>query len=130
MVNLIKSKVPNTTYQIAGLSIAFLAGVGTVRPDAMEYIDYKLRFAERNRIVERIKGGLLKPGEADRYGLNIRDSAKGTVSVEFYIDRGFIDHYSAFLYTDDIEEIKALDKAVIKDHIFKKFDENWYRVGY
>jgi hypothetical protein len=131
LVNVIKSKVPNTTYQIIGLSIAFLAGIGTtVRPSVMEYIDYRLRFAERSRIVEQIKRGSLKPGEANMNGVNIRDSAQGTVSVEFYIDRGFIDHYSAFLYTDDQTEIRALDKAIIKDHIFKKLDENWYRVGY
>jgi short-subunit dehydrogenase len=55
------------------------------------------------------------------------------VKVEFYINRGFLDHYSAFVYTNDTEKIKELEEHMSYQkglHINKKLDEHWYRVSY
>ena len=50
---------------------------------------------------------------------------KNNLTVEFYIDRGFLDHYSAFVYTNDKKKIQELEEGANK-----KLDENWYIVSY
>jgi hypothetical protein len=130
LVSLIKNKASNTTYHLLGLIIAFTIGISTLRGDVMDYIDWKFRLAERTKIVERIKSGSFKPEDDYNKNIVIKKQDNGIVSIEFIIDGGFIDHYSALLYTNDKKEINALNNAIQKDHIFKKFGDNWYRVGY
>lgn len=147
LVSVFKYQSTNTKYHIIGLTLAFIIGFFTIRTDALEYLDWKLRKGERDKIVEDLKKGLLKPDSDGIYHLStntllpisnggndivINKNENGTTSVEFYIDRGFIDHYSAYLYTNDKEEIIDLDRAIASgnDHEFKKFDDNWYRIGY
>jgi hypothetical protein len=49
------------------------------------------------------------------------------VSIEFYIDKGFLDHYSAFLYTNDLKQCNSLDSSINKgSKITRKVDQNWY----
>lgn len=63
----------------------------------------------------------------------ISQTELGKLTVEFYINRGFLDHYSAFVYTNDQEKIKELeDYMSIKKstETNKKLDQNWYRVSY
>jgi hypothetical protein len=142
-----KYAATNTKYHIIGLILAFVIGFFTIRTDALEYMDWKFRKAERDKIVEEVKAGILEPDDNGIYHLTsntflpisnggndivITEKENGTTSVEFYIDRGFIDHYSAFLYTNDENEIAGLDRVIANgsNRAFKKFGDNWYRVGY
>ncbi|MEO6851569.1 MAG: hypothetical protein ABI203_00920 [Mucilaginibacter sp.] len=137
----------NTIYHITGLILAFVIGFFTIRTDTLEYLDWKLRQADRDKIVEEVKEGVLVPDDNGTYHLAsntllpisnggndivINESENGATSVEFYIDRGVVDHYSALLYTDDKNEIAGLDRAIAagSNRAFKKFSDNWYRVGY
>lgn len=141
-IKLIKYKNTTTVYHIVGLSCAFIIGLLTVTNNTMEFLDFNLRKNERNKIVEEIKSGALKSGHLDGYNLfpisndgndiNIIGAGKGIISVEFYIDRGFIDHASIFLYTNDPEVIKELKGNYYSTEIatVKKLADNWYRVGY
>ena len=117
--NLIKHRSTNSGYHITGLIIAVIVGFYTSVGSGMELIDFYFRLGEREKIVEQVKGGPVKAGNiidqnffrlSDGGEVSYTKSPNGAVDVEFYIDRGFLDHYSSFLYTNDIQEIKNLDK--------------------
>ncbi|MBL7785842.1 MAG: hypothetical protein JNM36_08040, partial [Chitinophagales bacterium] len=66
--------------------------------------------------------------------ISIEKTEQQTLTVEFFINRGFLDHYSAFLYTDDPGTIQTFDKEIMdtihNTHRKQKLEENWYRVSY
>jgi hypothetical protein len=141
-VKILKDRSSNTKYHIAGLALIIVAGISLMLFGDMEDIDFKLRMNERLGIIDQIKKGTLKSNhipdeffEISNGGndINFYKNPNGTVSVEFYIDRGFIDHASVFRYTDSESEIRHLDektKSSDRDTSVKKLAENWYRVGY
>ncbi len=149
LVKLIKYKSTNTKYHIIGLTFAFIFGILTIRGDVIEYLDFKFRKNERNQIVDQVKKGILTPNGLNHNGMcilpgnpifpvssenmiSINKNVNGIVSIEFYIDGGFLDHYSAFLYTNDPTETYDLDNGIANafNRTDKKLDNNWYRVGY
>ena len=140
-LDLIRHRSTATLYHILVLAFAFIIGVSTIKEDLMEYIDFKLRRSERNKVVDDVKNGLIKSNSVHYSGyfpvsnggdINITENASGTVSIEFYIDRGFLDHYSAFLYTNDPDEIRTLNDGIgpFGGGVVKKLDTNWYKVSY
>lgn len=117
----------------------------------MEYVDFKLLLSQRNKVVAEVKArklNALKKQNKDSGGITLTnwfplskggneitvDRSHGDiVSVQFFIDRGFIDHYSAFLYTNNPDDLKSLDKGIAPGPfggVAKKLEDNWYRVGY
>lgn len=117
----------------------------------IEKVDWKFRRNSREEIVRLVKEGKLKPNVTHNNIICSLDNWKfppisnggneiaiyktdgGKLTVEFYIDRGFLDHYSAFVYTDDMEKIKELEehRSYKKGlHVNKQLDEHWYRVSY
>jgi len=119
--------------------------------DLIEKLDWNLRKNSRLEIIELIKADKLRPNVShnniictlDNWNfppisnggneIAIYKTAENKLTVEFYINRGFIDHYSAFVYTDDEKKIKELDERMTWKkglHVNKKLDENWYRVSY
>jgi hypothetical protein len=149
LINVLKYRSNNTIYNVIGLMLAFIIGITTISGDIIEYLDWNLRKAERNQIVDDVKRGILKPNSplnngicnlTDNYfppisnggnAILINENNNGIASIEFYIDRGFIDHYSAFVYTNDQQEMDHLDKG--KGTFVgsaKKLSDNWYRVSY
>lgn len=119
--------------------------------DIIEKLDWKFRRSSREEIVQLVKADKLKPNVThnniictlddwnfppisnggNEIAIYKVDSSK--VTVEFYINRGFLDHYSAFVYTNDTEKIKELEEYMSYEkelHINKKLDEHWYRVSY
>src|SRR5665213_1736338 len=59
----------NTLYHLTGLTLAFVIGFFTIRTDAFEYLDWKLRQGERDQIVNEVKKGLLAPDDNGTYHL-------------------------------------------------------------
>jgi hypothetical protein len=130
-IDILRHKSTNTKYHIIGLIAAFIFGLSTFFWDTpVEYMDFYLRKSERNQIVEDVKKGL--PVAQNSNDIDIDENAKGIVSVRFYIDHGLLDHFSAFVYTNDPNEIRTLNSGVgpFGGGVVKKLDTNWYRVSY
>jgi len=140
LISVIKYKTTTTAYHICGLIIGIIVGSPSAfKEKKMEYLDWKLRLNERQQIVNDIKSGRLKPNENGKYILTekhllpISNNSEVTVSrdkdgfveVEFITDAGFIDHYSALVYTDRKQKIKSAFSNVVTD-----MDENWYTIHY
>lgn len=51
------------------------------------------------------------------------------ITVKFYLDRGLLDHYSAFVYTDDPIKINRLESKVKLDGNDHKLENNWYCIN-
>lgn len=132
------------TISIGSLSLIF-------GEDTIEKLDWKFRRNSREEIVQLVKTEKLKPNvtynkiicSLDSWNfplisnggneIAIYKTDNNKLTIEFYIDRGFIDHYSAFIYTNDKEKIQELEERIISNkglHINKKLDKHWYRVSY
>ena len=142
--DLFRNRSNFATTRIICLIAAFIIGIGSISGDLMEYMDFHLRKWERNKIVEDLKKGNLKlnkqsgtyhsttfiPISNNDNDIEINKDSCGIVSVEFYIDSGFIDHYTAFLYTNDPNEVSQLEHGTSDLYkAVKKLDQNWYRVA-
>ena len=139
----LKEKKTNTPFMRWGVIAGILLGIiSLASEDVFEYIDWHLRRSTRNEIVEQVKQGNLKGGKLsgrnfppisnDQNNIYVEKPTDKTVSVTFYINPGFLDHYSAFVYTNDPEEQKDVEEWVSsgKREGFAKLDTNWYRVNY
>ncbi len=103
----------------------------------VEHIDWKLRRKAREEIVleaHKFKSGMhtYKPKKWDLIPISnggneviIDKGLNGELTVEFYSDRGFIDHYSAFVYTND----PRIEKEYENSSSAKKLDKNWYNIS-
>lgn len=137
------------------LSLALTIFIGCLSfflgEEVVEKLDWNLRRNSRDEIVQLVKANKLIPNVAhnniicklDSWSfppisnggneIAIYKSESGKLTVEFFINRGFLDHYSAFVYTNDNEKIKQLEKYMSYQHgqhINKQLDVNWYRVSY
>lgn len=111
----------------------------------IEKIDWNLRKSTRNKIVALVKTNQLQPNSSyyknicklKRWNIPpisnggneivIYKTEDGKFTIRFYIDRGFLDHYSAFTYTDNPADIKMFKE---KTKTYKKIDTNWYRESF
>lgn len=119
--------------------------------EIIEKLDWKFRKSTREEIIELVKINKLKPNATHNNiictlkkwnfppisnggnEIAIHKTNHNKLTVEFYINRGFLDHYSAFVYTNNTEKIKELEESLSykkESHQNKKLDENWYRVSY
>lgn len=113
--------------------------------ELLEELDWKYYYSTRMELVEDIRTGKLPVTDGriqthyfppiSNGGNEVFVSRDGTggVTVTFYINRGFLDHYSAFVYSTAPEEVKALEAHITRgkgNHINKKLTGNWYRVSY
>ena len=117
----------------------------------IEKLDWKFRRNSREEIVQLVKEGKLKPNVSyndiictlDKWKfppisnggneIAIHKSDSTAVTVEFFINSGFLNHYSAFVYTNDPEWIDDFEKQISYKkglHINKQLDKYWYRVSY
>lgn len=142
-----------TTFRKVGIILTISIGSLTMYfgEVLVEKLDWHLRRSTREEIIELIKVDSLKPNVShnniictlDNWNfppisnggneIAIHKTADNKLTVEFYINRGFLDHYSAFVYTDDENKIKELEERISsKMDIYanKKLDQNWYRVSY
>ena len=64
-------------------------------------------------------------------GYGTRDTLIDTnkISIRYYVDRGLLDHFSAFIYTKDSSEIKELEIKVQQGGNDYKIEDNWYMIN-
>jgi len=132
-----------TKFHKIGLSISIIIGISSLifGSGLVEKLDWNLRLKERERIVKKaIKGTFenykvklnhFPPISNGGNEIFVDDKPSGSITVTFFIDRGFIDHYSAFIYTTDTAKIRTYDTRTKFDHrkTNKKLSENWYRIA-
>ena len=107
----------------------------------VEKLDWEMRRKTRDAIVTNIKNEIQNRRTFDSYNIekwnyppisngskeiNISKGEKGELTIRFYIDQGFIDHFSAFVYTNDSNELKRFYSSGAS---VKQLDYNWYRVS-
>ncbi len=65
----------------------------------------------------------------DENGKAIQSDNKNFM-ITFYTDRGLMDHFSAFIYTNDIKQMKVLDQQTESDNKDEdvKLEEHWYYI--
>jgi hypothetical protein len=134
-LNLIIHRSTNSRYHVIGVAVACTVGFFTSFGSGMEFLDFNLRMGEREKIVNEVKNGPVKSGNirddsilplANDGDISFTKNPNGTVYVEFLIDRGFLDHYSSFVYTNDRQEI---GKEGFVSTVTKMKD-NWYKISY
>jgi len=127
----------------AGVSFSILVGVVSMilGSETIEQLDWKYRRYERESIVKKAIHGDIKesvlqtnyfpPISNGGNEVIVESNSPESVTVTFFIDRGFLDHYTAFIYTTDEALIDNFDER-IKSERHKtniKMDENWYRIA-
>ena len=139
---LIKGK-KTTKFHKYGTIFSMLIGTTTLifGSNYIEKLDWNLRLKERELIIEKIINGEIKDSKLkmnnfppiSNGGNEILIDYKPDLSltVTFFIDRGFINYYSAFIYTTDTAKIKTFDKKTKSERnkTNKKMKENWYRIA-
>lgn len=154
LVIILKNKNSNITiFQKVGVFSAIILGSLTLflGEDIIEKLDWQLRKGSRNEIIDLIKSDQLSPNVShnniicalDNWNfppisnggneIAIYKHQDNTLTVEFYINRGFLDHYSAFVYTDNYETMQEFEERITLKkglHINKKLGNNWYRISY
>lgn len=145
---LAKKSITTKLNVVALLMGIFLGSISLFAEDYFEKIDWHLRKPQRNQIINQIKNGKIKydvnksvhhligwyfpPISNAGNDIMISKSTRNRLTVVFYINRGFLDHYSAFVYTDDLEEIKSFENRIqskSKNGNYR-IGKNWYRLNY
>ena len=64
-------------------------------------------------------------------GYGSRDSLidSNNISIRYYINRGLLDHFSAFIYTKDSTEINQLERKIQERTNDFKIEDNWYIIN-
>lgn len=125
---------------LAGFCLIYLV----LSPKKLDEADWKINFTRRQKIVAVAKAGKLKQVEQSGW-YNIPDSLhlfpfikeqqvvmsqkeNSAVTITFYTERGLLDHYSAFIYTDYPEDVTFYDDKTKNDGISIKLAPNWYQI--
>lgn len=132
-----------SVFHKAGVSFAILMGcISTFwGSEIIEKLDWEYRLNERELIVKKalngeIREGLLQtnyfpPISNGGNEILVGKNGPGNITITFFVDRGFIDHYTAYIYTTDKALIEDYDARTKSEwhQTNKKIDENWYRIA-
>jgi len=138
-----KSDQVKTKFHKFGLITAITLGLISLLfgSSIVEKLDWVMRRKTRDTIVTNIKNEIqnrktlnsyniekwnFPPISNGRKEIDISKGEKGELTIIFYIDQGFIDHFSAFVYTNDSNELKGFYTFGAS---VKQLDCNWYRVS-
>jgi len=110
-------------------------------PDNLDQMDWNRNYYKRQEIVRLAKEKKL----ANVYGsiykiphslhlfpyfksreINIQYNADETLTITFFTDRGLLDHYSGFIYSNNKEMVESLDEKVKEGGNDYKKEMNWY----
>lgn len=94
-----------------------------------EIISHKDRFPEGNNDFPKNFDYPFDDGFFIDFGLTGYTMDIEKITIKYYIDRGLLDHFSAFIFTTDSTEMKSLDMKVGQDGNDFKLEENWYIVN-
>lgn len=134
-----KKKHQHFQFHVVAICFSIIFGIFSLSlRDEMEQLDWSLRKSARNEIIHKIKSGKIlsykyyvkeyRIPPISNGGNEIfitRDNGKLTVT--FYIDRGFLDHFSAFVYSEDKESLESMALGNIEG--IRHLEGNWYRVS-
>lgn len=124
------------------LAITFLVIHFGINTKALDFADWKLNYSKREKIVQLIKEeGFNSSGRTYRIPssltlfpyiksneVNVVKQQDTTITVEFYTDRGLMDHYTAFVYSNDSLELKHLTEKIGGNN--KKMAKGWFYVNH
>ena len=99
-------------------------------------VDYRTVWDEQGKelkiLVNQIKSnGTYKWGNHDfpnnRRAIQLDNK---NLMIKFYTDRGLMDHFSAFVYTNDKKEMEQLDEQTGRDKNdnYVKLEKHWYYI--
>lgn len=106
-----------------------------------EWIESGGALKDLTQQIKKNENGIYKPGNNNfplsfHYpfdeGFSIGYSAQidtGAISIRYYLDRGLLDHFSAFIYTNDSAELAELEIKIQQDGNDSKIEEHWYIVN-
>lgn len=114
-------------------------------PQNLDEADWHINYTRRQKIVALAKAGkLINDGQSILYtipdSLHLSPFFKNqqvamsqkentAVTITFYTDRGLLDHYSAFIYTNNPEDITFFDDKVKNGGNNYKLAPNWYQIS-
>lgn len=147
LIAIILNKKRNSKFHVIALIFAiFLGTISLFSEEFMEKADWRLREVQRNEIIKKIKTKEFNSENGRAYYLSeskykfisnggneiIIEQAHDRYTITFFIDRGLLDHYTAFIYTDDPLKIKEFDTEISKPRSVNdyKITDNWYRMSY
>lgn len=110
-----------------------------IKKEKIHKLDWDINKEKRETIVELIKEGKIrdeKIPDSLELRLNcssdefkIQTKTDSTLTVLFYTDYGLMDHYSAFIYTNDSNDLIQLNEQVQNGGNDYKINENWFQVN-
>ena len=147
------NKSQMTNFHKIGVILVIIIGTLSLSfgENLIENLDWKFRRSSREEIVQLVKINKLKPNVTHNniicklHNWNYPPISNGgneiaiyradssNITIEFFINRGFLDHYSAFVYTNDVNKIEEIEEHIKHKkglHVNEKLDKNWYRVSY
>jgi hypothetical protein len=102
-------------------------------------LDWDINKEKRETIIELIKEGKIKDEKipdslelrlncsSDEF--HIQTKTDSSLTVLFYTDYGLLDHYSAFIYSNDSNDLIQLNEQVRNGGNDYKINENWFEVN-
>lgn len=108
---------------------------------SLDSLDWKINYSKRKKIVRLIKEERSFTSAQTTYQIPfsltlfpyfksntvyVECQQDSIVTVTFFTDRGILDHYSAFIYSNDSAEIKRLDEKVKTGGNEYKKETGWY----
>lgn len=147
LIAIILNKKRNSKFHVTALILAiFLGTISLFSEKFMEKADWRLREVQRNEIINKIKTRKFNFENGRAYYLSeskyklisnggneiIIEQVYDKHTITFFIDRGFMEHYTAFIYTDDPLKITEFDTEISKPRSVNdyKITDNWYRMSY
>lgn len=142
LIKRIKTKEAYPYYLLA-TSLLLLVFNTFYSSDLIEKLDWQYQYSERVAIIEKVREGKIKavdgrvksnsfpPISNGGNEVFVSITPTGEVEATFYIDRGFLDHYSAFVYTERQADINAYERNIKEGSTSKRVErmaKNWYRV--
>ncbi|TKK64589.1 hypothetical protein FC093_22225 [Ilyomonas limi] len=110
-------------------------------PAKLDRIDWNTNYKKRQKIVSLAKQNKLNNIGGYLYAipdsLALSPSCKGKmisiekqkdtlITITFYTDRGLIDHYSGFVYTNDPTDMENFEERLKEGGNDTKMEKNWY----
>lgn len=145
-VTFVRAVLRKPMYAAAGDVVISAAGFFLIyfvlAPQRLDEADWRINFNRRQKIVAMANAGELTSTNGGAW-YSIPDSlhlfpffktqevvmgrnGKSGITVTFYTDRGLLDHYSAFIYTNNPDDIKLFDEKVKEGGNDFKKEVNWY----
>jgi hypothetical protein len=154
IIKVIKQRNNLKTYKLLNLSITlgllFLTfyNFNKIPTSVIEKIDWSISYNKRNKIVEEVLNGKLKPNTEMSNGIcNLQfdfpiisnggndiwiseSKTENKKTIKFWISRGFFESpQTYFIFTNDNEMKKIYEEQIkMKPEYNWKLEENWYRI--